>query len=127
MNKIKLYHFSNNNIKDKIKVSYYGNNSFTFNDLKVTNIKRSFWYLTSEPLEHRFKHCNYCYIIELNKSRLYDLTIDKKKFLKQRWTIHQLLRYIKYLGYKGIIYDLGYKVVNLFYDTKFTEKIDLTK
>ena len=45
---MRLYHYTSAEIKDKIKVKHYGVNSYSDNDVKATNIKRSFWY--SKPI-----------------------------------------------------------------------------
>lgn len=121
MNKTKLYHFSDYNIKDKISVDYYGLNSYTNNDLKATNIKRTFFYLEAIPLEHRFNGCKYRYVIEVNNNKLYDLKQDKKGFIKKYKTITDILKAIK-KEYIGVIYNSGIDIVNLFYDVTIKQQ-----
>ena len=79
--KIKLYHYSNNDIQGKIKPSLFGNNYYTNNDKKTSNIKRAFYYLDNSQIEYRFKNCKYRYITEIDKNYLYDLRQDKKKYI----------------------------------------------
>jgi len=121
MNKnIKLYHYSNANIKDKIKVAYYGNNYFTVNDTKVTNIKRSFFYIKPKP-EYLLSASKYRYSLNFNLSKLYNLTKDCKPYLRNK-SITQALSIIK-RKYKGVIYKIGNRyIVNLFIDVKYIQK-----
>ena len=126
MNKIKLYHFSDYNIKNKISVKFYGLNSYTANDLKATNIKRAFYYIDNIPLEYRFKNSKYCYVIEVDKNNLYDLRIDKNNYINKYKNIPEILKAIK-RDYIGIIYNSGIDIVNLFYDIKINKRLTLTK
>jgi len=127
MTKIKLYHYSNTDFKEYIKTSFYGQNYFTSNDLKATEVKRAFFYLELNPLERRFSGCRYLYIAEILKSRIYDLRADLRGYKSRYNTITRLLRAIKQ-NYNGIIYEAGgVVIVNLFYDIKIKDKITLTR
>lgn len=122
---IKLYHYSNTDIKDKIKVSYYGQNFYTTNDKNITNVKRAFYYTKPEP-ENLLKGNKFLYIVEYPKFRLYDISADLKGYLTGQ-TIGQALYKIKQT-YNGIIYRIGnLEIVNLFYDTKIIDKITLIR
>jgi hypothetical protein len=126
-NKIKLYHFSNSDFKNKISVNFYGQNYFTSNDFKITEVKRAFYYLEPRELEHRFIGCRYLYITEILKSRVYDLRADLRGYKLRYNTITRLLRAIKQ-NYNGVIYEAGgVVIVNLFYDVKIKDKVTLTK
>jgi hypothetical protein len=119
---LKLYHYTDQNIKDKLKVSYYGKNYFTSNDVKITAIKRLFFYAVPCP-EYLLDSSEYCYIVNYPINRIYDLTIDREGFLKNN-SIDGALRQIKYLGYSGIKYNIGADVIyNLFYDVKIAKQI----
>jgi hypothetical protein len=117
---IKLYHYSNKKF-DVISPSFFGDNDYTFNDKKY-NIKRSFFYLEPKPLEYRFKGSKYLYIVEVYKQDLYDLREDKDNLkVKYKGDIEGLLRYCK-RKYKGIIYNVGFDIVSLFYDIEPIER-----
>lgn len=122
---MRLYHYSNADIKDKIKVSYYGQNYFTANDKAITNVKRAFFYTKPEP-EALLRHSKFLYIVDYPIFRLYDISKDLRGYLRHR-TIPEALRKIKQ-NYNGIRYNIGNnEIVNLFYDTKIKDKITLTK
>jgi len=117
---ITLYHYSQADFKDKIKVKFYGLNYYTTNDKNLTDIKRAFYYTKPEP-EALLRGSKYLYIKEYPKSRLYNITDDIDNYLKDK-TISEALYQIK-KRYNGVIYNIGKnEVVNLFYDVKFTKK-----
>ena len=126
-NKIKLYHYSEIDIPDKIKVKTFGKNYFTKNDISACNIKRSFYYIGKPKIEQFFKYSKYLYITEVNKNRLYNLDIDKGK-LKNKFTrknldivdIPKIVSYIK-KRYIGAIYNKN--VVSVFKDLSYKKKI----
>jgi len=115
---MKIYHFTDKDIK-KVEVSYFGDNLHTFNDTKVSKIPRSFFYLTPEAKEYRFKNKK-CYITEVNENDIYDLAEDKKRYARGFSNIDDLLTYLK-KHYKGIIYKVGFKMCVLFDDIEVTE------
>jgi len=122
MEYIKLYHFTDSKIKDKIQVKYFGNNYFTLNDKKASSVKRSFFFTKNKVVEYRFKNCQYCYICKVKKSAIYDITKDKKNLYSGNIT--ELLRRVKRLKYKGVKYTLGnYEVISLLYSIKYYKKI----
>ena len=117
---IKLYHYSQADFKDKVKVIFYGLNYYTSNDKNITDIKRAFYYTEPRP-EALLKGCKFLYITEYPKFRLYDITKDLRGYLKDK-TIDKALYQIKQ-RYNGVIYKIGdFEIVNLFYDVKFTKK-----
>jgi len=116
---ITLYHYSQADFKDKIKVKFYGLNNYTFYDKNLTNIKRAFYY--TKP-EHLLKGSKFLYITDYPNFRLYDITKDLKGYLKDK-TIDEALHQIKQ-KYNGVIYRIGKsEIVNLFYDTKYIKQI----
>jgi hypothetical protein len=120
MNKIKLYHYSNIDIRDYIKPDFYGLNYFTSNDKAITNVKRAFYYTKPEP-EHLLRGSKFLYTILYSKFRLYDISADLKGYLKDK-TISEALHKIKQ-DYNGIIYRIGnIEIVNLFYRARFIKK-----
>ena len=126
MEKITLYHYTSNKIKDNyLRVKYYGYNWYTKNDVTATPVKRLFFFTTPKPLEYRFKGWQYRYTVSIDKNFIYDLRINKLKLPTD--SITNLLNILIKKGYKGIIYNVGYDVVNLFYDVKINNKSILTK
>lgn len=123
MNKLILYHYSNKKL-DNVKVSYFGNNSFTFNDVKACKIKRSFFYTDDNYKEAFFYNSGYKHIISIDKKLLYDLQTDKDKLKARYRDITSLLLHCKRY-YKGIIYNVGYEVISLFYDVRVKEVIQV--
>ena len=117
---IKLYHYSQADFKDKIKVKFYGLNYYTTNDKNLTDIKRAFYYTKPEP-EALLLGSKYLYITDYPKFRLYDITKDLKGYLKDK-TISKALSQIKQ-KYNGVIYRIGKnEIMNLFYDTRYTKR-----
>ena len=122
---IKLYHYSNTDIKDYIKPDFYGSNYFTSNDKNITNVKRAFYYTKPEP-EALLRGSKFLYIVEIEPSQLYNISQDSKGYLKSH-SISEALRHIK-RHYKGVIYNIGkVEIVNLFKRIKIINKITLTK
>ena len=116
-NTVTLYHYSNRDIK-VIKPLYFGDNLYTFNDVKVSKIKRSFFYLENKPIEYIFKNAKYLYKVIIDKKSLYDLRNDKDNLkVKYNGDIKGLLSYCKRY-YKGIIYNVGFDIASLFYSIK---------
>ena len=120
---MRLYHYSNINIEDKLKVKHFGHNSYTNNDGRISSLKRSFCFTSSIVPEARFQGSHYRYTLNIPKKDIYNLISDSKKLVKSGNTdINGLLRAIKKLGYKGVLYNVGYNIVNLFYDIKYIKK-----
>lgn len=121
--KLILYHYSNNIIKGKIKPSFFGDNHFTFNDLKASKVKRAFFYLDNTDIEYRFKNCKNLYACNIDKKKVYDLNVDNKKLKARFNSIDDLLRYVK-SHYKGVCYNVGnLKICNVFIPLKIDKAI----
>jgi hypothetical protein len=121
---MKLYHYSNIDIKDnQLKVKYFNTNEYTFNDFKACNINRIFLFTNDIINEYRFKYCKYKYIVNIPCKALYNLKHDKQGIIKKYNNINGILKHIIKLGYKGIIYNIGYDIACLFYNTKINKKI----
>ena len=119
---MRLYHYSNTNIEAKVKVKHFGANSYTDNDGRISSLKRSFYFTSSTVPEARFQGSHYRYTIDIPKKDIYNLISDSKKLAKRYNNIHSLLKTVKKIGYKGVIYNVGYNIVNLFYDIKYDKK-----
>jgi len=113
---MKLYHYSNTYIKDKIKTAYFGDNTYTNNDKSISAIKRTFFFTTVKIPEYRFENSKYKYTAVINDNNIYNLILDNKNLIKRGKNIHYILQKIKKLGYKGTLYNVGYNVVVLFND-----------
>ena len=112
---MKLYHYSNKEL-NTISVKFFGANSYTFNDKKASDILRSFFYLEQEPKEYHLKNSKYCYIVDIEPSKLYDLKEDKDGLkVKYKGNINGLLEYIRN-NFLGCIYNVGFDIVILFED-----------
>lgn len=118
---MKLYHYSNIDIKNKIKVKYCGQDFFT------TDIKRAFFYTIPEP-EQQLKNYKYLYVVNILPDKIYSLKSDLLELKNKYDSITKMLRAIIKKGYAGIVYNIGdYDIVNLFEDIKIDKKIPLTK
>ncbi len=121
---MKLYHYSNIDIADKIDPKCFGANSYTSNDKRAASIDRSFFYLKPDVIpEWRFKACQFRYTVDVPLADLYDITQDPLKFL-DKYTTGELLYQIKRYGYKGAFYNVGFDIVIYFYDIKPVDKIE---
>lgn len=120
MKKIILYHYSNKKL-DNIEPRFFGSNSYTFNDIRASKIKRSFFYIQEAIPEYRFETSRFLHIAEISGRKIYDLRIDKKG-LRQKFqgNIEALLSYIKG-RYDGAIYNVGFDIVILFKNIKPSE------
>jgi len=113
-NYLTLYHYSNNKIKGKLLPDFFGNNSYTDNDIKSCNIKRIFFYDKKNP-EYLLSNCSFLYTCRILKNQLYNITIDPAGYIKRYNSLYQAINVIK-SRYKGIIYRIGdYNIINIFY------------
>ena len=116
---MQLYHYSDKSNIKELKTSYFNNNSYTYNDYKISQLNRIFCYYDIGYIEYRFLK-KYKYTCNINKKDIYNLNDDILK-LKNRYKhdIDKMIKVIKKIGFKGILYDISnLKIVNLFYDTK---------
>jgi len=118
---MKLYHFTDNKIKDKIKPSLFGENDYTARDARACHVKRVFYFTSPEPPEARFKDCKYQYITEVARHSLYNLKKDRDGLVARYKDINSIINHIKKSGFKGVIYNIGYDIVCLFYAIKTRE------
>jgi len=127
MKKIILYHYSDKDFKNFINPSYYGHNYFTHNDCQITTIKRAFYYTDPKRAEYLLQGSKYLYITEIKSKDIYNITEDKQGYLKRcNGDIDLALRKIK-RNYRGVIYNVGYDIVNLFNRAKIKDCKTLTK
>jgi len=123
MQKIKLYHLSNKDIKGRISIKFFNDNLYTFNDYKISKVKRAFYYLDLKNIEYRFKNCVYLYVIEIDKKKIYNLNTDDLKLKNKFNTINDLLIYLKN-NFLGAYYSIGnLKMAVLFKGVKFKSKV----
>lgn len=126
-NQVKLYHYSDKDIQGKIKPAFFGDNTYTGNDKKASQVKRAFCYLGRHKIEYSLNYSKYLYITEINSDKLYYLDIDKAR-LKDRFKIKgvdfiditKLLKHIK-KRYTGAVYTGNIAII--FKDLKYNKKI----
>ena len=112
---MKLYHFTDKFIKDKIKTSYFAENTYTTRDKNVSRVKRTFFFTTSKAPEYRFHNCRYKYTIKIASKNIYNLIEDKGGYIKKYKTIDKILKTIK-KKYSACIYNVNYDVIISFKD-----------
>lgn len=123
---IKLYHFTNADISGKLKPCHFGENSYTNGGIKASSIKRLYFYTVNRAYESHLKDCRFCYIVEVENSKIYDLDIDINEYKIKEYTPSQIFFDILKRGYIGIKFNLGfYDIVNIFKPIKFIEKYNL--
>jgi len=121
--KIKLYHYSNKDLKI-ISPDFFGENSYTAREKRISPLPRIFFYLEPKPEEYHLENTKYLYTSIIDKADLYDLQADKDNLKEKFISLEDLLTYLKD-NYKGVIYNLGYGIACLFYSITPINKIDL--
>ena len=109
-----LYHYSDKKIIGQLRVKHFGQNYFTRNDKNISSVKRIYFYDVKNPQEYIFNNAEYCYIVKVNKNKIYDITKDKRGFYSGNIT--DLLNKVKKSGYIGVKYNIEYNVISLLYD-----------
>ena len=125
MDTIKLYHYSDQDIKGKIDPKFFGKHSFTQTSANLSNIKRSYFYTNTTEKEFFFDQAKFCYTVRVNKKLLYDLKKDPLELwgeLSDDQDFYDIVPIIKKKGYIGIIGTNGFKVVCLFKAIKFINR-----
>lgn len=122
-----LYHYSNKDINGKLKIDYFGNNHYSNNSKKESNLKRLYFYTNKKDKEIFFNGSNFLYIVKIDRKKLYNFEIDKQKiFEKSGFNFDNAINTIKSLGFCGIIGNNGYKIVCLFTDIDYNRKETLS-
>jgi len=119
---MKLYHYSDKELKI-IEVKHFAENPYSFNEKKSSSIERSFFYLEQKPKEHHLVNAKYCYIVNVDNGKLYDLREDKEGLkVKYQNNTEGLLEHLK-VNYLGAIYNVGFDIAILFYDVQAIAKM----
>jgi hypothetical protein len=118
---IKLYHYSQADIKGYIKPDFFGLNTYSHYSKELSGIKRSYFYLDQNNREYYFNGVKYRYIVKVNKNKLYNLNKDPLK-IESNKKIKDTFAYIKKLGYNGLIGSNGYFCVVLFKKVKIYQR-----
>ena len=128
MKKIKLYHYSNNRIKNFIKPEFFGKNFYSGYSQKLSQFKRSYFYDKPEP-EYLLQGCEFLYITEVKQNRIYDIIKDKLDLQNKFNSLNDILLAIKKKGYIGFLGSVSnkYNVICLFRQIKIKARQTLTK
>lgn len=118
-----IYHYTNKDNLKEVNPLYFGNNCYTLNDKKIP-INRAFFYTEPKP-EKYLKNSKCLYLCQIDNKCLYDLRIDNDNLKQKFLSIEDLLNKIIGLGYKGIIYNVGFDIVSLFETIPINKKINL--
>ena len=116
-----ISHYSDKNFKGKIEPKYFGSNSYTQNSVKEASIARSFFYI-GRGREYFLNGAKYRYTAEIDNHKIYNLEIDNKNLKAICKNFEDILKRVKFLGYRGIRGNNGYDIVCLFYPLKYTNK-----
>jgi hypothetical protein len=96
MNKIKIYHYSNADIKDYINSSFFGINSYSNNSKNISKVNRSYFYRNLNNREYYFNGVKFLYTAKINLKDLYN--IDRNLFNNSK----DIYLTAKNRGYRGI-------------------------
>jgi hypothetical protein len=122
MNKLTLYHYSDKDIKGSISPRYFGENCYTCNSMRISTVKRSYFYIDSQSQEPCFKASKFCYIAEIASDGLYDLRSNNLN-LAEKLQGKDIFAEAKKRGFKGLIGNNGFNCICLFDAVKIKEKI----
>lgn len=119
---LKLYHYSNQNIKGYIKPGFFGLNHYSRESCRESSLARSFFYI-GKGKEAFLSNCKFCYTAEIESSKIYDIVNDKKNLKRIYSNFNEILKAIKKLGYAGVSGNNGFKVICLFRAVKYIDKV----
>jgi hypothetical protein len=117
---IKLYHYSNRDFKGYIRPDFFGLNSYSRNSRRISQVKKSYYYIDPARIEYYFGGCKYIYITQIDPARLYDLTKDP---LKLGGKVKDIYQAIKNRGYIGAIGNNGVGCVVLFRPARIKDRL----
>ena len=119
---MRLYHFTDKIIKDKVKVKYFADNIYTQKDKQASTLQRAFFFADDIAPEYRFKACKYRYTVNIDSKRIYNLAKDSACLISKSKNIDKLLKELKRLDYIGASYNIGYDIIIAFYDVTVSKK-----
>jgi hypothetical protein len=119
-----LYHYSAKNIFGKLSPKYYGENFYTGLSVKLSPIKKLYFYTEPNP-EPLLSSCQYCYIAKIQEDKIYNVIEDKLCLNKGDYTFNEIIEKVKNLKYKGIFGSVNgkYNVVYLFENIKAKKQV----
>ena len=122
---VNLYHYSQADINKGgyIDPAYFGASSYSGYSQRISQAKRSYYYISRNGREWYLSGARYLYITTISRKRLYDLNRDKLGLNKKR--IKDIYTYIKRLGYSGLLGHNGFDIAVLFYPAKIKSRIIL--
>jgi hypothetical protein len=121
-NYIILYHYSNKDFTGYIRPAFFGDNAYTDKSVKVSEIKRSYYYIDRTNKEYYFDRAKYCYIVKVNQARLYNIDLDNQGIIKRLKIGQDLYREVKKNDYQGIITYKGIQQAVLFKSVKIRRR-----
>ena len=122
-----IYHYSDKNFSGYVNPDFFGSNSYSNNSARLSGIKRSYFYANKDNKEYYFNGCQFLYIAEVNKERLYNLNEDKESIVKNLRNTQDIYTEVKKRGYIGLIGDNGYPCAVLFKTVRIHKKEVLQK
>jgi len=115
---MRLYHFSNENIKNVLRVKFFGRNGYSKNDVLTCGLKRLYFYKDKKP-EAVLSGAKYLYTVNGKGLKLYSLKVDSKRYLL-KFGLVDGLKLIK-KRFDGVV--TGYGFICLFNDIKYHKRI----
>jgi hypothetical protein len=110
---ILLYHYTNEKISGTLTPRYFGNNSYTQNDVNACKVKRLFFYAVPKP-EILLSGRRFLYTCRIAENKLYNITKDEAGYLKRYISLYEAVRHIA-KKYSGVRYTLGNnEIINTF-------------
>ena len=117
---IKLYHYSNRDFTGFIKPDFFGLNDYSRNSKRISQVKRSYFYIDPANREFYFSNNKYIYITEIIESKLYNIDIDPAKLIKPGKDIYYE---VKKRGYMGLLGNNGFNCGILFYPARIKTRL----
>ena len=126
MDRIKLYHYSNSDFKGYIKPDFFGFNTYSHYSARLSGVKRSYFYTDKNNKEFYFYGSKFCYIVKIDKNKLYNICEDKLKVYDRVKDVYKTIKNKGYSGISGLLGDFCGCVV-LFKAIKINKRLTLTK
>ena len=124
---IKIYHYSDKDFKRYLRPDFFGDNNYSGNSARLSQVKRIYFYQNRQGREYQFNSAKYLYIALVDKSRVYDLSRDNKGIVKNLKAGQDIYSEVKKAGYIGLAGNNGFKCITIFKPVKILKRLTLTK